>query len=82
MESDRDDTKETGQRLQKTLLGAFSAPLKPLKNIPTKHGKQRATWKLESRNNNNHGNALSFGTVALRYCKSLCSNDPNLPAGK
>ncbi len=44
MDSDRDDTKETEQRLQRILQGAFSGPPTPLKDIPTRNGESR---KLE-----------------------------------
>jgi len=36
---------ETQQRLQKILQGAFSGPPTPLKDIPTRWGKQRAKRK-------------------------------------
>jgi hypothetical protein len=37
--------KETEQRLQKILRGAFSGPPTPLKAVPTRHGKRRAESK-------------------------------------
>jgi hypothetical protein len=36
---------ETEQRLQKILQGAFDGPPTPLKDIPTRWGKQRAERK-------------------------------------
>jgi hypothetical protein len=35
--------KETEQRLQKILQGAFSGPPTPLKDIPTRSGESRAS---------------------------------------
>jgi len=37
------DTKETEERLQRTLQGAFAGPPTPLKAIPKKNGESRGT---------------------------------------
>jgi hypothetical protein len=42
MGDDQHGPKETGQRLQKILQGAFSGPPTPLKDIPKKSGVARA----------------------------------------
>jgi hypothetical protein len=40
---DQYSAKETGQRLQKILQGAFAGPPTPLKDIPKRNGESRAT---------------------------------------
>jgi hypothetical protein len=42
---DQYSAKETEQRLQKTLQGAFRGPPTPLKDIPTRTGESRAVRK-------------------------------------
>jgi hypothetical protein len=44
---DQHSAKEAEQRLQKILQGAFSNPPTPLKDIPTRWGKQRAEPKKQ-----------------------------------
>jgi hypothetical protein len=42
-----DPQREESERLQKILQGAFSGPPTPLKDIPTRHGQQRAARKSQ-----------------------------------
>jgi hypothetical protein len=49
MDTDQHSAKESKQRLQKILKGAFSGPPTPLKDIPTRWGEQRAERKTKSR---------------------------------
>jgi hypothetical protein len=41
MDNDQYSAKETQERLQKALQGAFSGPPTPLKDIPTRDGESR-----------------------------------------
>jgi hypothetical protein len=45
MDSNSDGDEETEQRLKRMLKGAFSGPPTPLKDIPTRSGKQRTKRK-------------------------------------
>jgi hypothetical protein len=45
LQDDKNNDEETAQRLQELLQGAFSGPPKPLKDIPTRDGKQRSPRK-------------------------------------
>jgi hypothetical protein len=45
--SDQSDSEKTQRRLQEILQGAFSGPPTPLKDIPTRQGKQRAKRKTQ-----------------------------------
>jgi hypothetical protein len=47
MNDDKYDTKETEQRLQKALQGAFSGSPTPLKDIPTRSGESRKVQRLK-----------------------------------
>ena len=44
-QDDQYSTKEAKRRLGAALLGAFSGPPTPLKDIPTREGESRATRK-------------------------------------